>query len=248
MKGIVMEELKYKLIVLTEKGGFIEIDKLNRKVEIGEEITIKRQKISMEKKLIRLTLVAAVVVVIFMINYLIYGSALSRGYVVVNINPNSDKKATMEIHYNYFGKIIKLQAADKGGNSIVQKIDNFKSESTNVIINKFIKAAQEEKTISKNKENAIVITIAASGKKINDESIDSSVERYIKNNKINAKTMIVLGNEIDYKKSKKIGVPIDKFILINEAIKKNPSYKFSDLNKKSIKELINIANQEGKYE
>lgn len=248
MKGIVMEELKYKLVVLTKKGDFVEIDKLDRKVEIGEEITIKRQKISIEKKLIRLTLATAVVLAIFMVNYLIYGSVFARGYVVVNINPNSDKNATMEIHYNYFGKIIKLQAANKGGNSIVEKIDNFKSESINVIINKFIKAAQEEKTISQNKENTIVITIAASSKKINDESIDSSVERYIKDNKINAKTMIVFGNEIDYKKSKQIGIPIDKFILINEAIKKNPSYKFSDLNKKSIKELINIANEEGKYE
>lgn len=248
MKGIVMEELKYKLVVLTKKGYFIEIDKLDRKVEIGEEITIKRQKISIEKKFIRLTLAAAIVLVIFMVNYFVYSSVFTREYVVININPNNDKNAAMEIHYNYFGKVIKLQAANKGGNPIVQKIDNFKSESTNVIINKFIKAAQEEKTISKNKENAIVITIAASSKKINDESIDSSVERYIKNNKINAKAMIVFGNEIDYKKSKQIGIPIDKFILINEAIKKNPSYKFSDLNRKSIKELINIANQEGKYE
>lgn len=248
MKGIVMEELKDKLVVLTKKGYFVQIDKLDRKVEVGEEITIKRQKISIEKKLIRLTLVAAVVLAIFMVNYLIYGSVFAREYVVVNINPNSNKNVAMEIHYNYFGKIIKLQAANKGGNSIVKKIDDSKSESINVIINKFIKAAQKEKVISQKKENTIVITIAASSKRINDESIDSSVELYIKNNKINAKAMIVFGNETDYKKSKQIGIPIDKFILINEAIKKNPSYKSSDLNKKSIKELIDVANKEGKYE
>lgn len=248
MKGIVMEELKYKLVVLTEKGDFIEIDKLDRNLEVGEEITVKTQKTSIKKGLRCLALAAAVVLAVFIINYLSYVSIFSREYVVVNINPNSSKNATMEIHYNYFGKIIKLQPANKGGNSIIEKTDNFKGQSINIVINKFIKVAEEKKIISHENKNTIVITIADSSKKINDESVDSSVEHYIKDNKINAKAMIVLGNEIDYKKSKQIGIPIDKFILINEAIKKNPSYKFSDLNKKSVDELIKIDNQEGNYE
>lgn len=48
----------------------------------------------------------------------------------------------------------------------------------------------------------IVIIIIVFNKKIDDESIDSFVEYYIKDNKINVKVMIVIGNKIDYKKFK----------------------------------------------
>ncbi|KOF57631.1 hypothetical protein AGR56_15095 [Clostridium sp. DMHC 10] len=248
MKGIVMEELEYKLIILTEKGDFVEVDKSDRKVQIGEEIIIKRQKINIEKTFRRFALAAAAIFIIILASYSIYGSFFTREYVIVSINPSNNKNAAMEIHYNYFTKIVKLQGANKRGSVIVRKIDRSQFKSTSTVINKFIKVAQDENVISQKKENTIVITIASSSKKINDESIDSSVEHYIRDNKINAKAMIVLGDEIDYKKSKQIGVPIDKFILINEAIKKNPSYKFNDLNKKSVEELINIANRQGNYE
>ncbi|KHD38061.1 hypothetical protein NL50_00700 [Clostridium acetobutylicum] len=247
MKGIVIEELKYKLIILTEKGDFIEIDKLNTRAKIGQEINIKSKKISTKKALRRFALAATAMLIFFIINSLIYGMIFTREYVVVDINPNNNKNVAMEIHYNYFGNIIKLQAANKKGVSIVKKMRNLKFKATNVVINNFIRTAQNDKFIDSGKQNTIVITIASSSKSINDESIDSSLEHYIKENKINARPMIVLGNDIDYKKSKQVGIPIDKFILINKVIKNNPSYKFYDLNKKSIDELINIANQEENY-
>lgn len=46
MKGIVLEELKDKLIVLTDEGDFIEIDKLSKRMNIGDEIPIKSFKVN----------------------------------------------------------------------------------------------------------------------------------------------------------------------------------------------------------
>lgn len=246
MKGIVLEELKDKLIVLTSEGDFIEIDKLSEKVEIGEEIVIKEKKTNIKKTLKRFAFAAAVFCMVTLGGYAAYGSCVTQGYVSININPSDNTSASMEMAYNSFGKIIKLQALNKEGNALIGKMDRFQFKSMDVIINEFIEASEKNKFISQEKENTIVITIAAFNKKIDDESMDSSVEHYIKDNNINANVMIVRGNKTDYKKSKKSGVPIDKFILINKAIEKNSAYKFDDLNKKSIEEITRIINEQEK--
>jgi hypothetical protein len=246
MKGIVLEELKDKLVVLTDEGDFIEIDKLNKKVEIGEEIVIKGQKTNIKKTLKRFAFVAAVFCMVMIGNYTAYASLVTQGYVSISINPSDNKSASVEMAYNSFGKIIKLQALNKEGNALIEKMDRFQFKSTDVIINKFIEASEKDSFISQEKENTIIITIASFNTKIDDESMDSSVEHYIKDNNINAKVMIVTGNKTDYKESKQSGVPIDKLILINKAIEKNSDYKFDDLNKKSIEEITHIINEQEK--
>lgn len=246
MKGIVLEELKDKLIILTKEGDFIEIDGLSRKVEIGEEIVIEGQKINTKHTLRRFVLAAAMFVVVILGNFTIYGSLATQGYVSIGINPNDNENARVEIAYNFIGKTIKLKALNEAGSSLVERMGRVQFKSTNEVINEFIRVAEKESIISQEKENTIVITITAFNKKIDDESLDSSVEHYIKENEIKAKVMIVLGNKTDYKKSKESGIPIDKFILINKAVKKNSAYKFDDLNKKSIEEIIRIINEEEK--
>ena len=108
MKGIVLEELKDKLIVLTDKGDFIEIDKLSEKVEIGEEIVIKGQKTNIKKTLKRSALAAAVFCMVMLGSYTAYASLVTQGYVSISINPSDNKSASMEMAYNSFGKIIKF--------------------------------------------------------------------------------------------------------------------------------------------
>ncbi|MFT8315547.1 MAG: anti-sigma factor domain-containing protein [Clostridium sp.] len=246
MKGIVFEELKDKLIVLTEEGDFIEIGRLIDNVEIGEEIVIKGEKRNTKQTLKRFTFAAAIFAMIILGSYGVYGCFITQGYVSIGINPGVNKNASMEMAYNLFGKTIKLQALNKDGNTLIEKIGGFQFKPTNIVINEFIKAAEKEKVILQEKENTIVITITTSNKKIDDESMDSSVEHYIKDNNIKAKVMIVLGNKTDYERAKQSGVPTGKFILINKALKKNSAYKFGDLNKKSIEEIIHIINEEEK--
>ena len=246
MKGIVLEELKDKLVVLTDEGDFIEIDKLSEKVEIGEEIVIKEQKTYIKKTLKRFAFAAAMFCMVILGGYAAYGSCVTQGYVSISINPSDNTSASMEMAYNSFGKVIKLQALNKEGNELIEKMNRLQFKSADIIINEFIEASEKDKFISQEKENTIVITIAAFNKKIDDESMDSSVEHYIKDNNINAKVMIVSGNKTDYKKSKQSGVPIEKVILINKAIEKNSAYKFDDLNKKSIEEITRIINEQEK--
>lgn len=245
MKGIVIEKSKDKLIVLTDEGDFTEIDKLSEKVEIGNEIVIVKEKNNIKKTLKRFALTAAAFCMV-VLGYVSYYSLATQGYVSININPSNNQSANVEMAYNSFGKIIKLQGLNKDGNSLIEKMDKVKFKSADAIINKFIEVSEKDEIISQEKENAIVITITAFNKKIDDESIDSSVEHYIKDNKINAKVMIVTGNKIDYKKSKQSDVPIDKFILMNKAMEKNSDYKFDDLNKMSIEEITSIINEQEK--
>ncbi len=246
MKGIVIEELKDKLIVLTDEGDFIKIDKLSGRVEIGEEIVIKGQKTNIRNNLKHFALTAAVFCMIILGGYAAFGSFAAQGCVSISINSSDNRSASMEMTYNSFGKVIKLQALNKEGNALIEKMDRLQFKSTDVIINKFVEASEEDKFILQEKENTIVITIAAFNRKIDDESMDSSLERYIKENNINAKVMIIRGNKTDYEESKQSDVPIDKFILINKAIEKNSDYKFDDLNKKSIEEITSIINEEEK--
>jgi hypothetical protein len=246
MKGIVLEELKDKLIVLTEEGDFIEVEKLSEITEVGEEIIVRGEKTNIKKALKRFAFAAAVFCMVIFGGYGAYGSFVTQGYVSISINPSDNKSASMEIAYNSFGKIIKLQALNNDGNALIEKMGSAQFKSTNVVINEFIRTAEKESIISQEKENTIMITITDSNKKIDDESIDSSVENYIKDNKINAKVMMVLGNKRDYKEAKQSGVSVDKFILINKAIERNPAYKFDDLNKKSIEEIIRIINEQEK--
>lgn len=246
MKGIVLEELKDKFIVLTEKGDFIEIDKFGKSMDIGEEIVVKGEKTNTIITMKRFAFAAAVLFIVMFGNYAAYGSFVTQGYVSVSINPSYNKSARMEMAYNSFEKIVKLQALNKDGNALIEKMGSSQFKSTNVVINEFIKAAEREGFISKENENTIVIAITASNKKVDDESMDISVENYIKSNKIEAKVMIVSGDKEDYRKAKENGVPIDKFILIKKAIEKKSAYKFDDLSKKSIEEIIRIINEEEK--
>lgn len=246
MKGIVLEELNDKLIVLTEEGDFIEIDKLSKRMDIGEEICIKDIKANTMKTFKRFTFAAAVIFIFIFGNYAAYSSFATQGYISININPSENKNASMEMAYNSFGKIIKLHALSKEGNSIIEKMGRSQFKSTDTVINEFIETAKRESFISKEKGNTIILAIAASNKKIDDESMDISVENYIKENKIKAKVMIVSGNVTDYEESKQSGVPVDKYILIKKAIEKNSAFKFDDLNKKTIDEIIRIINEEEK--
>lgn len=71
MKGIVIEELKDKFIVLIDDGDFIEIDKLSEKVEIGNEIVIVKEKNNI-KKIFKCFVLIVVVFCMVVFGYVFY--------------------------------------------------------------------------------------------------------------------------------------------------------------------------------
>ncbi|WP_207725845.1 anti-sigma factor domain-containing protein [Clostridium sp. DJ247] len=238
MKGIVLEELKDKLIVLTKDGEFIEVDKPNNSADIGEEIEINMAKRKRKQIFKGLVSAVAVFLLLFIGSYSAYGYYIPQGYVNVDINPS------VEISYNLFGTPIKLQGLNEDGNKVIKKIGKFSHKSIDVAVDEIIKAAKEEKFISKEKENIILITVTELNKKIDDESLRNSVDNYIDENKIMMKTIFLKGNKTIYGKAKEQGISPGKLILAEQAVEKDSGNESNDVNEKSIREIMDITNNE----
>ncbi|WML36786.1 anti-sigma factor domain-containing protein [Clostridium sp. OS1-26] len=241
MKGIVLQRLDDKIIVLTKDGDFVEVDKPNDFVDIGEEIVINRPE--KDKKLIfrHFIYAAAVFLMFFVGGYSAYAYYTPKGYVNVDINPS------IEIAYNLYGKPIKLRALNEDGNKVIKKIDKSHLKSVDIVINEIIKISEEERFISKEKENTIIITVTELDKKIDDQSLEKAVDNYIKESKIAAKTIFLKGNKTIYEKAKEQNISPCKLILIDQAIEKSSGHELNDIDKKSVKEIINIINEEEGY-
>lgn len=238
MKGIVLQRLNDKIIVLTKDGDFIEIDKPDDFVDIGEEIVINTP--AKDKKLIfrRFIYAAAVFLMFFIGGYGAYGYYAPKGYVNVDINPS------IEIAYNLYGKPIKLRALNEDGNKVIKKIDKSHLKSVDIVINEIIKISEEERFISKEKENTIIITVTELNKKIDDQNLEKAVDNYIKESKIAAKIILLKGNKTIYEKAKEQSISPCKLILIDKAKEKSSGNELNDIDKKSVKEIINIINEE----
>lgn len=243
MNAIILELLKDKLIVLTKEGEFIEIDKISDAVEIGQEIIIDGQK-KCKKQISKWVISIAAVV---MLAVFIFGDYMKyykrQGYINISINSNANTDANIVIDYNIYGDCIKISALNKNGDKLVRKINGFKHKPANIVINNIINVAKQEKFIANPEENVILITNTKIHKKIDDLELDDTVKNFVKENKIEAKTILLEANKDEYKKAEQDNTPIDKFLLINEVIKGNSSYKFADLKEKSIKEIINIIDE-----
>lgn len=243
MNAIILELLKDKLIVLTKEGRFIEIDKISDAVEIGQEIIIdgqKKCKKQISKWVISIAAVVTLAVFVFG-DYIAYYKP--QGYVNISINPNANTDANIVIDYNIYGDCIRFTGLNKNGDIVVGKITGSEHKPTNIVINNIINAAKQEKFIANQEGNVILITNTKIYKKIDDLGLDDSVKKFVKENKIEAKTILLEANEDEYKKAEQDNTPIDKFLLINQAINSNPSYKFADLKEKSVKEIIDIIDK-----
>lgn len=243
MNAIILELSKDKLIVLTKEGNFVEIDKISDAVEIGQEIIIdgqKKCKKQISKWVISIATVVTLAVFVFG-DYIAYYKP--QGYINISINPNANTDANIVIDYNIYGDCIKISALNKSGDIVVKKINGSEHKPINIVINNIINAAKQEKFIANQEGNVILITNTKIYKKIDDLGLDDSVKKFVKENKIEAKTILLEANKDEYKKAEQDNTAIDKFLLINEVIKGNSSYKFADLKEKSIKEIINIIDE-----
>lgn len=237
MKGIILEQLKDKLIVLTKDGDFIEVDKPNDSVDIGEEIEINMEKRNRKQIFKGFASAAAIFLVLFIGSYSAYGYYTPQGYVDIDINPS------IEISYNLFGMPIKVHGLNEDGNKVIKRIGKFSHKSIDIAVNEIIKAAEEEKFISKEKENIMLITVTQLKKKINNESLKNSVSSYSKENRIVMKTIFLEGSKTIYEKAKEQRISPGKLILIDEAIEKSSRNELNNVNEKSVKEIIDITNK-----
>ncbi|AGK99370.1 anti-sigma factor domain-containing protein [Clostridium pasteurianum] len=227
MNAIILELLKDKLIVLTKEGKFIRIDKISDAVEIGQEIIIDEQKKCKNHILKWVISIAAVVTLVVFIfgDYIAYYKP--QGYINISINPNANTNTNIVIDYNVCGYCIKMKALNNNGNIIAKKINGFEYKPTNIVIDNIINIAEQEKFISNQEENVILITMIEFHKKIDYLGLNNSVGNCVKENKINTRTIFLTGNKDEYEKAKQYNISMDKFLLINQIIESNSIYKFT---------------------
>lgn len=239
MEGIILEELEDKLIVLIKGGEFLEIDKPDYAVEIGQKIIVHTERKESKYHLKRFISAAAVFMMLITGGYGVYGYYVPYGYINIDINPS------LEMAYNLYGKSITLHGLNQDGNQVVKKMDKFQRKSIERVIDKIIETAVEEKFIAKEKENTILITITELNRKIDNQKLEKEVQHSIQQRKVKANTIVIKGNKTIYQQAKKQGISPSKIILMNK-IKPKTEQKIEHRIKSDKKERQQIHIQQKK--
>nr|WP_252187607.1 anti-sigma factor domain-containing protein [Anaeromonas gelatinilytica] len=232
-----MEIKEDKLILLTEDGRFVEVDKNSNNVDIGEEISVSDNKIynCNVKKFIA---VAAMLLIIMTGGYGVYGYYNPYGYVNIDINPS------VELTYNLYNRIINVEGINKDGEYIISKlgIDMQKNKKIEDVINKIIDEAVENGYMDE-KENTVLITLTDEKKNIDGNELLKSVNNYIVEKIVNKKEIevkVISNTNENYKISKDKNVSPGKMILIDKAINIDDSFTKEELYSKPINEIMNV--------
>lgn len=237
VKGIIMEVHKNKAVVLTKEGSFLEIDKGDRALEIGQEITLDNNKRLNRQIIRRLVSAAAAFILLITTGYGVYGYYTPYGYVNVDINPS------VEIAYNLYNRVIGLKGLNEDGNILISKMNDYKNKSIENVINKVIDKAVEEAYVKPEEENLILITITEKKDKIDDDKIYQSVDSHIKEKVKNTQVVIMEGDTKIYKKASEDKVSPGKLMLINKAIDLNKDIKYEEVANKSVKEIMKMIKE-----
>ncbi|WP_069649838.1 anti-sigma factor domain-containing protein [Caloranaerobacter ferrireducens] len=237
MKGIVMEIHKDKVIVLAKDGSFLEVNRGNRTLDIGQEIMIDTNKKLRRQIIRRFVSVAAAFILLLTTGYGVYGYYTPYGYINVDINPS------VEIAYNLYNRVIDLKGLNEDGNILISKIKDYRNKPIENVINEVIDTAVEEAYVKPEEENVILITITEKKDKVDDKKIYKSVDSHIKQKVKNTQVVLIEGDTKVYKKASEDKVSPGKLMLIKEAIDLNKDIKFEEVAKKPVKEIMKIIKE-----
>ncbi|MCT4688945.1 anti-sigma-I factor RsgI family protein [Vallitalea sp.] len=229
MRAVVMEIYSNHIIVLTRDGQFKKIKKPNNYIEVGMEININGMTNTNFRR------IAAIIVIIFLISGFgvsAYAYYTPYGYINIDINPS------IEIIYNRFNRILKINGINEDGKNMVDNISDYKNKKVETIVGDII----AETTLDNNDEINVLLTFD----KLEDKTIDN-VKRYLdEDSKVNVYAVEV--PEDDYKQAKDDNVSPGKSALIDEVRKVAPSYKKEKLEEITIDELIEVIEDKIKTE
>ena len=198
MKGIVMEIHKDKVIVLTKDGSFLEVNRGNRILDIGQEIIIDTNKNLRRQIIRRFVSVAAVFILLLTTGYGVYGYYTPYGYVNVDINPS------VELAYNLYNRVIDIKGLNEDGDILISKVKDYRNKPIEKVINEVVDRAVEEDYVKPQEENVILITVTEKKNNINEEKIYKSVDKHIKEKVKNTQVVLMEGDNKIYEKAKKI--------------------------------------------
>ncbi|TCT16817.1 anti-sigma factor-like protein [Natranaerovirga pectinivora] len=165
MKGIIMEISNNKAILLTEEGKFLKIrGKINNNYKIGNEVDTNCLKTNTGTKMV-IRYSAVTLCLIFISLFIIRFLETPYGYINVEINPS------IEVTYNYFGKIIEVKSLNEDGNRILENINHLKGEKVEKGISTIIIEAKNTGYIREENSNQIILTVIDKKNRINEERI-----------------------------------------------------------------------------
>lgn len=166
MKAIIVDKEGKYAIVLTENGEFIKLrDKGN--YQIGHEIDIASGT-SDKNMFIKISTVAASVLVILGICFGAYSYAMPYSYINIEINPS------IEITMNIYDKVIKTRALNDDGERVLSSVSTG-IKGVEDVIGSILESAEQKGYLGKESKNAVMFTVSAkSERKV--EAIGEKIE------------------------------------------------------------------------
>ncbi|WP_273320369.1 anti-sigma factor domain-containing protein [Vallitalea guaymasensis] len=223
MRAVVMEIYSNHIIVLTKDGQFKKMKKPNHYIEVGMEINIDSMTNTNYRR------IAAIIAIVFLISGFgvsAYAYYTPYGYVNVDINPS------IEIVYNRFNRILKINGVNEDGKNVVDNISDYKNKK----VEKFLGDIIAENTLNNSDQVNVILTYD----KLEEEAIDNLKQSIEENDKVNVYAFEIPKNE--YEKIKCDNLSPGKAALIDKIKTSNPSYK-EKLEEKTIEELVEIVDK-----
>ncbi len=239
MKAVVMEKDKDNIIVMTRKGQFISMYKSNNNLNIGDEIVLENNRSPIIR---RIASMAAVLILLFVGSYGVYGYYAPYGYVNVDINPS------IQLTYNLYNRVIRIEGINEDGKKVVNSIEHYKNKRIDEIVKDIVDEAVINKYISENKDNAVLVTITENGKKVNEKNIYKSIDKHIKNTDIDTKLMLIKNSKGEFDAAKDKNMSAGKIALINKVISQNESIDINDVSQKSVGEIMKLISKDSDNE
>ncbi|HHV72516.1 MAG TPA: anti-sigma factor domain-containing protein [Clostridia bacterium] len=239
-KGIVLEKLKNKYVVLTPEGVFKTIY-LSDKAEIGQEISwseANEKRIFSWKSYVALATVA-VTLIVFAVGFIDFGvGGISKAvaYVGYDLNPS------IEMSINQKGKVLTAEGLNEKGRKIVDSVSLLNKQIDKAVVSITDKAI--DFGYLNDDENLILISMTDLTKKEKEstkveERITKSVQKVAKKNNINIDIETIRVREEDRNNAKSQGLSAGKLAVTKLVEDRGISISKEELEQKGIVKTLN---------
>ena len=246
MKGIIVDKKSRYAVVLTGDGSFVKIHN-KAAFKIGYEVEFVKPYQLERSLLAKVSSIAAVFLFTLGLSYGVYSYSTPYSYVDIDINPS------IELTANIYDIIIKTETFNEDGEKLLQKHKlNFKKLDAGIA--ELVGSAIEQGYLKAEAENAVLLTIASK-----DEQKEGKLEKNMQQAAIKALgegkvDSDIISQQVSAQKhdsAKDKGVSPGKYNLIEKARAANPELKLEELEKSSVKEImehVKVSRKEVKEE
>ncbi|QUI21201.1 anti-sigma factor domain-containing protein [Vallitalea pronyensis] len=223
MRAVVMEIKDKHVIVMTRDGQFKKIKKPQENLIIGMEITLP---VGVQQNIRRIAAILVIVILMSGLGVSAYAYYTPYGYVNLDINPN------IEIIYNRFNRVLKMNGLNEDGKNLVNNMTRYKYTKVEDTMSKIIHKTFEEEQVE---DSHVLITYDH----MDHHTMDILKEALEEDSQVDVHTIRMSTN--DYEEVKNRGESLGKAILIENIMGNHTDYEPKELEQKPIEALIEIA-------